>query len=245
MASTIGAPPPALPAQQVGAPKHPPISDDDRKLANSDKLTAAETGGWTARHAPTVIEAVTHVEAVSRFAELHSAIKPGLRALSLVSKLLSESHVAKTLEVARYGFGALASVATGYEQYKGSPAKGEIFKGIDAAIGGSTDFVFGVMFPVAALIDGMLNFALPKMAPELKVRAGGFLSGNLQSAIHGAVALAEGVVTGDYGAAKAFQKKAEDGELGMFFEGGFALAKKLTKAMQNTSFSAWLEPSIA
>jgi hypothetical protein len=233
----------AAPASQARESKSPAVTDDDRKLATSDKLTAAETGGWTAKHAPTVLDAMTHAETVARFAELHGAIKPGLRALSLVSKLLGERHVAKTLEAARYGFGALASLATGYEQYRGSPAKREAFKDLDAVIGGSTDFVFGIACPVAALIDGVLNFALPKAAPELKVRAGGFLSGNLQSVIHGAVALAEGVVTGDFVAVKGFAIKAERGELGVFFEGGFALARVMTKAVARLSFSTWLAPS--
>lgn len=234
---------PIKPAPARVAPQ--PQADDDTKLAVSDELTAAETAGWTARHAPQVLNAVTHVEAVSRFAELHSAAKPLLRALSLVAKNLSDVKVAKSLEIARYGFGALASVATGYEQYKVSTAKTDTFRDIDAVVGGCVDFVFGALMPVTALIDGTLNFVLPKIAPDIKVKSGGFISGNLATAVRGAVAYLEGAATGDYGAAELFQKKAEKGEYGVVFQGGFAAAQRLAKLVRGSRFDSWLKPSTA
>lgn len=228
-----------------GPPPPLPSPDDDTKLAVSDELTAAETAGWTARHAPQVLNAVAHVEAVSRFAELHSAAKPVLRGLSLVGKQLSDVKLAKSFEVARYGFGALASIATGYEQYKVSTTKTDAFRDIDAVVGGCVDFVFGVLMPVTALIDGTLNFVLPKIAPDIKVKSGGFISGNLATAVRGAVAYLEGVATGDFGAAELFQKRAEKGEYGVVFQHGFAAAHRLGKLVRESRFNSWLTPSTA
>ncbi len=243
--STIKPAAPAAPKAPVAAPAPAEAEGDQTKLALSDELTAAETGGWTARHAPQVLNAVAHVEAVSRFAELHAGLKPLLRGVSLVAKHLSDVKVAKSLELARYGFGALASIATGYEQYKASTTTTDSFRDVDAVVGGTVDFLFGVALPVTALIDGVLNFVLPKLAPDIKTKSGGFISGNLSTAVRGAVALLEGAATGDYRGARAFQKKADQGEYGVVFQGGFAAARRLTKLVRESRFTSWLAPSTA
>ena len=167
-------------------------------------------------------------------------MKPGLRFLSVVSDFLSQDGVLKTFDRLRYGFGALASLATGYEQYQISPMKTDTFRNIDAGVAGAVDFAFGVTLPIIALLDGILNFALPKIAPDIKVKSGGFISGNLASLVRGGVALLEGVCTGDYGAAKTFASKARSGECGVLFEGGVKMFDALAKMVRTQPNESWL-----
>lgn len=214
------------------------VAPEDRKLAASDELTAAETGGWFSRYAAHGLTDITHVEGVTRFVELHAATKPALRALSLVAKTISEAKFLRVMEGFRYGFGALASLATGYEQYKASPMTTVLFRDADAGLAGAVDFAFGVSMPIVALIDGVLNFALPKVAPNIKVASGGFISGNLATAVRGLVAVAEGYGTGQFSAAKAFAKKATDGDYGVIFEGGAALCGKIAQTIRATPIKA-------
>ncbi len=235
--STAGAPT-AKPEAEATKATARVIAPEDRQLAVSDELTAAETGGWFSRYAGHGLTDVTHVEHVTRLVELHAATKPVLRALSVVAKSISDAKFLRVMEGFRYGFGALASVATGYEQYKASPMKTVLFRDVDAGLAGAVDFAFGVAMPIVALVDGILNFALPKIAPGIKVASGGFISGNLASAVRGLVALAEGYATGDFSAASAFAKKAQSGDFGAIFEGGAALCGQVAAGIRATPIKA-------
>lgn len=229
------------------AESKPSASQAETTLAVSDDMTAVETG-WVAMRgvAPAVAGSAARAEALSRFAELPAVARPLFRTLALAAKPLNYVGSADglaTIHGARVGFGALASVATGFEQYEASTAHTKTFKDLDAAVGGSVDFVFGMALPVTALIDGVLNFALPKIAPNIKAESGGFISGNLATAVRGAVALTEGVVTGDFGAAKEFGAKAAAGDYGLLFKGGSAACSKLADEASHLQLKTWLTRS--
>jgi hypothetical protein len=203
----------------------------DHKLARSDKLTAAETAGWFAER---VMSSAGHLEALARFSRESTVIRPVLRLLFAGASTVTKNQLLKGTGIARFGFGALASIATGVEQYSASTARTSAGRKVDAVLAGAVDFLFGVAMPVTALVDGALNFALPLIAPDIKKKSGGFISGNLATAVRGAVALTEGVFTGDYRGIREFKQQAASGEYGVLFQGLANAEKKLSDGLAAT-----------
>jgi hypothetical protein len=151
--------------------------------------------------------------------------------------------VANVLAGARATFGMLASIATGVEQYALTTAQTRTGKIVDAALGGAVDMVFGMVLPEVALLDGALNFLLPKLAPHVKQQAGQFVSGSLGTAVRGAVTVVEAVLTGNYKGVHDFDARAKSGEYGIVFKGLEKTARAVNDARPTIEdYGQWINP---